>query len=172
MSLVRTFYDPFTEFDKLFDDAFNARFRPSHTIEGNTTLNQCRDRAFPRMDLHENAETKTITATFELPGIKQEDVNVEVHGNRLTISGESKRSDNHNKGGYVVQERSYGKFSRALQIPQGIKASTSIMWSRSSTDGDRNVQAEDVHAKMENGVLTVCFPKAGPDQQPQRIAVA
>jgi HSP20 family protein len=153
MSLVRTFYDPFTEFDKLFDDAFNARFRPSHTIEGNTTLNQCRDRAFPRMDLHENAETKTITATFELPGIKQEDVNVEVHGNRLTISGESKRSDNHNKGGYVVQERSYGKFSRALQIPQGIKA-------------------EDVHAKMENGVLTVCFPKAGPDQQPQRIAIA
>ncbi|KAG2089463.1 HSP20-like chaperone [Suillus discolor] len=153
MSLVRTFYDPFTEFDKLFDDAFNARFHPSPTIEGNTTLTQRRDRAFPRMDLHENAETKTVTATFELPGIKQQDVNVEVHGNRLTISGESKCSDNHNKGSYVVQERSYGKFSRTLQIPQGIKA-------------------EDVHAKMENGVLTVSFPKAGPDQQPQRIAIA
>lgn len=153
MSLVRTFYDPFSEFDKLFDDAFNARFRPSHTIEGNTTLTQRHDRAFPRMDLHENAETKTVTATFELPGIKQEDVNVEVHGNRLTISGESKRSDNYNKGSYVVQERSYGKFSRTLQMPQGIKV-------------------EDVHAKMENGVLTVCFPKAGSDQQPQRIAIA
>ncbi|KAG2112497.1 HSP20-like chaperone [Suillus cothurnatus] len=153
MSLVRTFYDPFSEFDKLFDDAFNARFRPSHTIEGNTTLTQRHDRAFPRMDLHENTETKTVTATFELPGIKQEDVNVEAHGNRLTISGESKRSDNYNKGSYVVQERSYGKFSRTLQIPQGIKV-------------------EDVHAKMENGVLTVCFPKAGPDQQPQRIAIA
>jgi HSP20 family protein len=76
------------------------------------------------MDLHENAETKTVTATFELPGIKQEDVNVEVHGNRLTISGESKRSDNYNRSGYVVQERSYGKFSRTLQIPQGIKVST------------------------------------------------
>ncbi|KAG2112484.1 HSP20-like chaperone, partial [Suillus cothurnatus] len=121
---VRTFYDPFSEFDKLFDDAFNARFRPSHTIEGNTTLTQRHDRAFPRMDLHENAETKTVTATFELPGIKQEDVNVEVHGNRLTISGESKRSDNYNRSGYVVQERSYGKFSRTLQIPQGIKVST------------------------------------------------
>jgi hypothetical protein len=79
------------------------------------------------MDLHENTETKTVTATFELPGIKQEDINVEVHGNRLTISGESKRSDNYNKGSYVVQERSYGKFSRSLQIPQGIKVSTLTM---------------------------------------------
>ncbi|KIK35490.1 hypothetical protein CY34DRAFT_812094 [Suillus luteus UH-Slu-Lm8-n1] len=153
MSLVRTFYDPFTEFDKLFDDAFNARFHPSPTVEGNTALTHRRDRAFPKMDLHENAETKTVTATFELPGIKQQDVNVEVHGNRLTISGESKRSENHTKGNCVVQERSYGKFSRTLQIPQGIKV-------------------EDVHAKMENGVLSVCFPKAGSDQQPQRIAIA
>ncbi|KAG2132919.1 HSP20-like chaperone [Suillus bovinus] len=153
MSLVRTFYDPFTEFDKLFDDAFNARFRPSSTTEGNTTLTHRRDRVFPRMDLHENAETKTVTATFELPGIKRQDVNVEVHGNRLTISGESKGSDKYNKGNYLVQERSHGKFSRTLQIPQGIKA-------------------EDVHAKMENGVLTVSFPKAGPDQQPQQIAIA
>jgi HSP20 family protein len=48
MSLVRTFYDPFTEFDKLFDDAFNARFPPSSTTEGNTALTHRRDRAFPR----------------------------------------------------------------------------------------------------------------------------
>jgi HSP20 family protein len=48
MSLVRTFYDPFTEFDKLFDDAFNARFRPSSTTEGSNTLTHRRDRAFPR----------------------------------------------------------------------------------------------------------------------------
>jgi HSP20 family protein len=48
MSLVRTFYDPFTEFDKLFDDAFNARFHPSPANEGNTALTHRRDRAFPR----------------------------------------------------------------------------------------------------------------------------
>lgn len=154
MSLV-TLYDPFTEFDNLFDDAFNARFRPSSIThgQGNTPLARRRDQAFPKMDLHENAETKTVTATFELPGIKQQDVNIEVHGNRLTISGESKRSENYDKGGYAVQERLCGKFSRTLQIPQGIKA-------------------EDVHAKMEDGLLTVCFPKAGPDQQPQRVLIA
>ncbi|KAG1804773.1 small heat shock protein [Suillus plorans] len=153
MSLLRTFYVPSTEFDKLFDDTFNARFHLSPTIEGNTILTHRRDQPFPRMDLHENAETKTVTATFELPGIKQQDVDVEVHGNRLTISGESKRSDNYDQGSYAVQERSYGKFSRTLQIPQGITF-------------------ENIHAKMENGVLTVCFPKAGPDQQPQRITIA
>ncbi|KAG2357290.1 HSP20-like chaperone [Suillus spraguei] len=155
MSLVRTLYDPFADFDKLFDDAFNARFHRvcSPTVEGNTALIHRRDGAFPRMDLYENAEAKTVTAAFELPGVKQEDVNVEVHGNRLTISGESKRSENFNKGNHVVQERSFGKFSRTLQIPQGINA-------------------EDVHAKMENGVLIVSFPKAGADQQPQRIAIA
>ncbi|KAG2364338.1 HSP20-like chaperone [Suillus spraguei] len=105
------------------------------------------------MDLHENSETKAVTATFELPGMRQQDVNIEVHGNRLTISGESKFSENYDRSGCLVQERSYGKFSRTLQIPQGIKA-------------------EDVHAKMEHGLITVCFPKAGPDQQPQRVAIA
>lgn len=75
------------------------------------------------MDLHEDLETKTMIATFELPGLKSEDVVVEVHGNRLTISGESKRSENYDKAGYAVQERSYGKFSRSLHIPQGIKVS-------------------------------------------------
>ncbi|KAG0700392.1 HSP20-like chaperone [Suillus ampliporus] len=139
MSLSCTPCDPFTEFDKLFDDAFNiARFRPSPTTEGNA-LTRRRDQAFPRMDLHENAETKTVTATFEVPGLKPQDINVDVQGNRLTISGESKRPENYDKGRYVVQERSYGKFSRTLQIPQETKD-------------------EDIHIMMENGVLTVWFP--------------
>ncbi|KAG1845867.1 hypothetical protein DFJ58DRAFT_893324 [Suillus subalutaceus] len=93
------------------------------------------------MDLHENAETKTVTATFGPLGINQQDVNVKVYGNRLTISGESKRSD---KGGYA----------------------------RFGAYGHHIVQAEDVHAKMEDGLLTVRFPKAGPDQQPQQVAIA
>ncbi|KAG1816487.1 HSP20-like chaperone [Suillus subaureus] len=106
---------------------------------------------FPRR--FQESETKTVTATFELPGIKQQDVNIEVHGNSLTISGESKRPENFDKGGYTVQERSYGKFSRSLQIPQGIKV-------------------QDVNARMKDGLLTVCFPKARPGQQPQRVTIA
>ncbi|KAG0700393.1 small heat shock protein [Suillus ampliporus] len=142
MSLSLMFYDPYAEFDKLFDDAFDARLRPSPTTEGNNTLTHRRNQAFPRMDLHENAETKTVTATFELPGLKQENINVQVQGNRLTISGESKRAENYDKAAMPT-----------LQIPQGIKA-------------------EDVHAKLEDGVLTVSFPKAGPEQQLQRVEIA
>ncbi|KAG1737085.1 small heat shock protein [Suillus paluster] len=152
MSLSLMFCDPSTEFERLFDDAFDARFRPS-PAKGNNTLTRRSNEMLPKMDLHENAETKTVTATFELPGLKPQDVNVDVHGNRLIISGESKRSENYDKGGYAVQERSHGKFSRTLLLPQGIKA-------------------EDIHAKMENGVLTVSFPNAGPDQQPQRVEIA
>ena len=49
MSLTRVLYDPFTEFDRLFDDAFNARFRPSTTTEGSASaLAQQRDRVFPK----------------------------------------------------------------------------------------------------------------------------
>ncbi|OAX35539.1 HSP20-like chaperone [Rhizopogon vinicolor AM-OR11-026] len=133
MSLSFALYNPFTEFDKLFVDAFSARFRPTTTSNGGG------------MDLRDNPETKTMTATFELPGLKSEDVAVEVHSKHLTISGESKRSEQYDKAGYA--------FSRSLHIPQGIKA-------------------EDVQAKMENGVLTVYFPKVAPDQQPKRIAIA
>ena len=47
MSLTRVLYDPFAEFDRLFDDAFNARFRPSTTNVG-SAIAQRRDRAFPK----------------------------------------------------------------------------------------------------------------------------
>ncbi|KAG1723646.1 HSP20-like chaperone [Suillus lakei] len=97
------------------------------------------------MNLRENAES----ATFELPGFTRQDVNIEVHGKRLTIFGESKRSERYDKGSYAVQERSYGNFS---QIPQGIKT-------------------EAVHAMKENGVLIASFTKAGLDQQPQHVTI-
>ena len=64
---------------------------------------------------------KMVTATMELPGLKSEDIAIEVQGNRLTVSGETKRSENYEKGTCSVQERSYGKFSRSIQIPHGIK---------------------------------------------------
>ena len=78
------------------------------------------------IDLHEDAEKNLVTATFELPGLKKEDVNIDVHNNVLTISGESKISSDRNEVGYAVRERRYGKFSRALPLPQGIKVSTGL----------------------------------------------
>lgn len=73
------------------------------------------------MDLHEDSASNMVTATFELPGLQKENVSIDVHNGRLTISGESKSSTEHDEHGYAIRERKYGKFSRTLQLPQGVK---------------------------------------------------
>jgi HSP20 family protein len=78
------------------------------------------------MDLHEDSNKNTVTATFEIPGMKKEDVNIDIRDGRLTVSGETKSSEEHEKDGYAVHERRFGKFSRTLRLPQGIKVSSNI----------------------------------------------
>lgn len=73
------------------------------------------------MDLHENAEKNLVAATFELPGLKKDDVEIDVHNGRLAISAESKISSEHEDRGYAVRERRYGKIGRTLQLPVGVK---------------------------------------------------
>jgi HSP20 family protein len=76
-----------------------------------------------RMDLHEDTTANTVTATFELPGLRKEDVNIDVHNGRLTVAAESKISESHERDGYAIRERRFGKIARTLQLPQGVKAS-------------------------------------------------
>ena len=63
-----------------------------------------------------------MTATFELPGINKQDVNIDMRNNVLTVSGESKFESDRDENGYVVRERRFGRFSRSLPVPEGIKA--------------------------------------------------
>ena len=77
------------------------------------------------MDVHEDKEKNVVTATFELPGLTKENVSLDVHNNVLTVSGESKVSSERDEHGYAVRERRYGKFSRSIPLPQGIKVSLS-----------------------------------------------
>ena len=79
------------------------------------------DCGFCRMDVHEDKEKNVVTATFELPGLAKENVQLDVKDNVLTVSGESTISSEHNEKGYAVRERRFGKFSRSLPLPQGIK---------------------------------------------------
>ncbi|KIL69100.1 hypothetical protein M378DRAFT_157335 [Amanita muscaria Koide BX008] len=149
------FYDPFQEFDRLFDDAFNVR---SNRCGPNGRGVQCRSNGDvpavlrPRMDLHEDKEANTVTATFELPGLTKENVDINVHDGRLIISGDSKIGSEHEESGYAVRERKFGKFSRTVQLPQGV------------TD-------EQIKASLENGVLTITFPKSTPDTAPKKIVI-
>ncbi|KAI6014089.1 hypothetical protein PISMIDRAFT_195514 [Pisolithus microcarpus 441] len=154
MSLTQFYYDPFTEFDRLFENAFASRFqRPGALNEGGRNLERRQGLLCPKLDLHENKETNTVTATFELPGLRTEDVAIDVHENRLTVSGEFNKSDSREEGGFAVRERHHGKFSRTIQLPIGVKP-------------------EDIKAKMENGVLNVTFPKLTAEQQPHRITIS
>ncbi|KAF8554243.1 small heat shock protein [Imleria badia] len=156
MTLVQFYYDPTTEFDRLFEDALAAQFCPrvcTPSTEARHTSPRNRDVYRPRLDLYESKDTNTVTATFELPGLTSEGVSIDVQQNRLTVSGESAAPDSsEEERNYVVRERRSGKFSRTLQVPFGTKA-------------------EDVKAKMENGILTITFPKTSPEQQAKRIAI-
>ncbi|KAJ6456247.1 HSP20-like chaperone [Mycena vitilis] len=95
----------------------------------------------------------TVTATFELPRVKKEDVQIETLPGHLRVSAECKLSDDHDKDGYVVRERRFGKYARTLQLPQGVKE-------------------EEIKASMEHGVLTVIFPMATPELGPKKIQIA
>ena len=75
-----------------------------------------------RIDVHEGPDN-TVVASFELPGLKKEDVNIDLHNDRLTVSGESKHVEERTEGGYAVRERRFGKFTRSLPLPQGTKVS-------------------------------------------------
>ncbi len=113
-----------------------------------------------------------MTATFELPGLKKEDVNIDVHNNVLTVSGESKVSSERDENGYVVRERRFGRFERSLPLPQGIKVSADGALSMTICDLTTISQGEDIKAGLENGVLTVSFPKSTPEQAPKKITIS
>jgi hypothetical protein len=74
-----------------------------------------------RMDLHESAEQNLVTATFDFPGVAKEDIQIDVHRNRLTVAAETKRPEDINENGYAVRERRFGKWARTLQLPEGVK---------------------------------------------------
>ncbi|KAF8909709.1 small heat shock protein [Gymnopilus junonius] len=146
------FYEPFYDFDRFFEEALS----PSRQVATRTGGQRNVDgavRAFkPRMDLHEDNEKNIVTATFEFPGVAKENVSIDVHNSRLTVSAETKQSSEHDEDGYAVKERRFGKFSRTLQLPQGVKD-------------------EEIKASMENGILTVTFPKTTPELAPKKITV-
>ena len=77
------------------------------------------------MDVHEDAAANTVTASFELPGLAKEDVDIDVHNNVLTVSGETKQSSERDENDWVVRERRFGKFARSIPLPEGVKASIS-----------------------------------------------
>ncbi|KAJ7088361.1 HSP20-like chaperone [Mycena belliarum] len=151
------YYDPFYDVERMINESFgrlgNNNQNQALQRQGGNASDDVQRAIRPRMDLHEDASSNMVTATFELAGIKKEDVQIDVHNGRLSVAAESKLSESYKRDGYAIRERRFGKIARTLQLPQGVKES-------------------EVKAAMENGILTVTFPKTTPEQAPKKITIA
>jgi len=114
-------------FDRMFQFPFDL-----------TRDNQFMGGWVPAIDLYENKDVLTVKA--ELPGMKKSDIEVSLHDNLLTISGERKQESKEQSSEYRT-ERFVGRFQRTFTLPT-------------------QVNAEKITAAYEDGVLTVVMPKA------------
>jgi HSP20 family protein len=143
MALVR--WDPIRELDSLQGD-MNRLF--DRFFEGRVANGTSR-RWIPAMDLVETEDHLVLRG--DLPGMTEDDVDIEIKDNVLTVSGERKAEHEEKSEGYHRVERSFGSFSRSLTLPQGI-------------------DPEKVEAKFENGVLEVHIPKPA-EAKPTRVQI-
>ena len=109
MAIVR--WNPMKE---MFWDDFGKEFRKMMRGEVEK-VGEMGEFWAPSIDLSETPDAYTLKA--DLPGIKSEDVNVEVHDDIVTISGERKEERSSEKENVHVTEVSYGKFMRSVRLP-------------------------------------------------------
>jgi HSP20 family protein len=94
---------------------------------------------WPALDIAETENELVVKA--EVPGCKAEDIDISIHGNMLTISGEKKEEKEEKKKDYYHVERSYGSFKRDLTLGS-------------------DVDPAKIEATCKDGVLTVTLPKS------------
>lgn len=105
----------------------------------------------PAVNVEETSDQLVLTA--ELPGLRREDVELEVENNILTIRGEktAEREEGDENRRYHVWERRYGSFQRSFTLP-------------------RTVRADEISAEFKDGILQVSMPKA-PEAKSRRIEI-
>lgn len=142
MALVR--WDPIRELDSLQGDMNRLfdRFFEGRTANGSR-------RWIPPMDLVETEDHLVLRG--DLPGLAEDDVDIEIKDNVLTVSGERKTENEEKNEGYFRVERAFGSFSRSLTLPPG-------------------VDADKVEAKFDKGVLEVLIPKPA-EAKPTRVQI-
>ncbi len=122
-------YDPFAE---VFPELFRGIMTPVAGASRPQTVDI-------KIDVTErNGEYKVMA---EMPGVRKEDIQVQIDGNRVAISAEVKQESEHKEGERVLRtERYYGAVARSFQLSS-------------------ELDDEKAEAKFENGVLTLTLPK-------------
>jgi HSP20 family protein len=103
--------------------------------------------SWPAIEIAQHGNRLEVRA--DVPGLRKEDVRVEVRDDRLRISGERRNEMDREEGGTYRSERSYGSFCRTVQLPEG-------------------ANVDSTTATFENGVLTVQMDVPGMEQHPAR----
>jgi HSP20 family protein len=134
-----------SEMNRLFNTFFD-----NPTAGGASGNGATMRRWIPATDLVETENDFVLKA--DLPGLTEEDVNIELEDDVLTISGERKSEHEDRKDGYYRIERSYGSFRRSLTLPEG-------------------VDPEAVKASFDHGVLEVHVPKPE-ERKPRKVAIS
>ena len=124
--------------DRLFDDAFT---RPL-SLSGNTW-------SIPAVDMYQTDNEVVVKAA--LPGIKADEVQINVTGEVLTLKGETKQENETKEKAYHIREQRWGAFERSLVLPT-------------------EVVADKAKADFENGILTITLPKAE-EVKPKSISI-
>ncbi len=141
-------YKPFRDLWSLPDEVGRlfwglSRFEPDFETEGAIAW-------APAVDVAEDDEAMHVRA--ELPGLKKEEVKINVREGVLTLSGEKKFEDEKRKDNYYRIERSYGAFARSFTLPN-------------------TVNPDKIQANMKDGVLEILIPKK-PEAKAREIKVA
>ena len=133
-----------TEIDRLFEDfARPARGIFNFGLSGFTPV--------PALEMAEKDREYRLTA--ELPGLKEEDVDITIGDGMLTLSGEKREEEERKDEGFLLSERRYGRFERRIPLPA-------------------DVDADTVSAEFKKGVLTITLPKdAKAAERTRKIAI-
>ena len=144
--------DPFLslhrEMNRLFDDVLRGAALPAAA----GSQGQGEVGTFVNASMNVSETDKELRITAELPGVTEQDIDVSLDDDVLTIRGEKKLERNDEKENFHFVERSFGTFQRSLRLPYA-------------------VDPEQVRASFENGVLTVTVPKTGRQERSRRIQV-
>ncbi len=143
----RGFYDPYGEMNRLVDQMLGG-------TAGTARMSGRQQGALTEWAPAIDAVTKDsdVVIRAELPGVKQEDVDISLHDNVLTISGEHRASQDEEHSGYHIRERRYGSFRRSVALPEGIDESK-------------------ISARYEEGVLEVTVQGAAVAREPKHIQI-
>jgi len=127
--------------DRLFDDAFTRPFSVSR--EGGSNWSS------PAIDMYQTGDEVVLKAA--LPGIKPDEVQINVTGDVLTIRGETKQEAEKQDKSWQIREHRWGAFERSVRLPTG-------------------VIADKAKAEFDNGILTISLPKSE-EVKPKTISV-